>query len=193
MSAGYELVGSWASLDDLINAHDGRALRLDLGCGYAKPDGFIGLDNLIGERAQIRDERHGPDILIDLNQAPLPFADGSCVEVRASHFLEHSILDHIFDETYRVLAPSGRFVFAVPYANSAEGLYPGHNIFLTEKFFERNLNFQSKFAIAHVSYDPTEEYENLPWLIRKALPFDRARLFLFNVCWQMTIEARPRK
>ncbi len=194
MNSTYELVGRWSSIDELIAAKsDGGSVRLDLGCGYVKPPGFIGLDNLFGERAQIRDESNGPDILIDLNEQPLPFPDNSCSEVRASHFLEHSVLDHIFDETFRVLKPSGRFLFIVPYANSAEGMYPGHEIFLTERFFHNNLNFQSKFAIERETFDPTDYYKRLPWFVRRLFPFERARMLLFNACWQMSIEARPKK
>jgi SAM-dependent methyltransferase len=189
----YELAGKWSSIEDIISAHTRDGLRLDLGCGYVKPPGFVGLDNLIGARTQVQDDQNGPDILIDLNVEPLPFPSDSCDEVRASHFIEHSVLDHIFDETFRVLKPTGRFLLVVPYANSAEGMYPGHHVFLTENFFHANPNFQSKFEIERETYDPTDEYTQLPWIVRKLFPFERARLFLFNACWQMTIDARPRK
>jgi hypothetical protein len=38
----------------------------------------------------------GPDVYLDLNSAPFPFPDNCCNEVRARHFLEHSVVDHIF-------------------------------------------------------------------------------------------------
>jgi predicted SAM-dependent methyltransferase len=188
----YSLQPPWTSLEEIVSAYP-AGLRIDLGCGYAKPDGFIGLDNLVGERTQIRDEAHGPDILIDLNREPLPFDDNSCAEVRSSHFLEHSLLDHVIDETFRVLRPDGSFLFVVPYANSADGMYPGHSAFLTEKWFHLNPNFQSKFRIVEERYDPSEEYQRLPFYIRLLFPFDRARLFFFNACVQMMIRALPRK
>jgi predicted SAM-dependent methyltransferase len=115
--------------------HQKQGLRLDLGCGYYKPAGFVGLDNMVGFATQNENIENLPDILIDLNNEVLPFAPDSCCEVRASHFLEHSNVPHIIDEVFRVLAPDGTFTIVVPYANSAEGMYPGHNIFFTEKWF----------------------------------------------------------
>lgn len=191
----YTLNQRWATLADLIAAYEDAdgALKLDLGCGYVKPDGFVGLDNLIGEGAQIPDEERAPDVFLDLDYAALPFAADSCSEVRASHFLEHAQLDHIFDEVFRVLRPGGTFHFAVPYANSAQGMFPGHHIFLTETFFYENRRFQKLFTIVKEEYSPTEIWHSLPWVVRRLLPFEHARRVLFNVCDQMTMQAAPRK
>jgi len=136
-------------------------LRLDLGCGYYKPVGFVGIDNLCGESTQLKNVENYPDILMDLNTFRIPFEDGSCIEIRSSHFLEHSNLDHIIDESFRLLKPQGKFNFTVPYASSAEGMYPGHHIFLTERWFEENINFQSKFKITKISYKPSSYWQGL--------------------------------
>lgn len=185
----------WRSLEHLIESAQAspQGLRIDLGSGYAKPEGFIGLDNLVGVRTQIPNEDNAPDILCDLNRDPFPFPDGSVQEVRSSHFMEHSVLDHVIDESHRVLVPGGTKLFAVPYANSAEGMYPGHLIFLTERWFHMNLNFQAKFEIVEERYLPSEAWEGMPRVLRRLLPFDLARKHLFNVCQQMTIVARARK
>ena len=189
--ANYSVASHWRSLDAIFETHSG-GLRIDLGCGFVKPPGFIGLDNLIGQAVQDVDPHNGPDILIDLNVEPLPFPDGSCVEARSSHFLEHSNLDHVVSEVHRVLAPGALFLFAVPYANSAEGMFPGHSIFLTEKFFRLNRTFQDRFEILEERFRPSDEYLTLPWVVRKLLPFKYARRFLFNACAEMTIVARRR-
>jgi SAM-dependent methyltransferase len=183
----------WSSVDQIVAAAPQSGLRLDLGCGYVKPEGFIGLDNLVGEGAQIVDDANAPDVLLDLNRSPLPFPDNSCAEVRSSHFLEHSNLDHVINESYRVLKPDGLFMFAVPYANSAEGLFPGHAIFLTEKWFQENMNFQAKFELTGEEYTPSDDWLALPAIVRRLIPFDFARRHLFNACRQMTLRARPRK
>jgi SAM-dependent methyltransferase len=183
----------FASLSDLFREYGGDGFRIDLGCGFVKPQGFIGLDNLSGERSQIPDEKNAPDILLDLNRERLPFPDNSCVEVRASHFLEHSDVMHILDECYRVLKPNGIFLFVVPYANSAEGMYPGHNIFFTEKWFYKNLTFQEYFKIMREDYFPSEDYQALPRIVRFLLPFGFARKFLFNACWQMMFTCVSKK
>jgi SAM-dependent methyltransferase len=194
-ATGYTLDARWGSIEDLVEAYaeaDG-GLRLDLGCGYSKPEGFIGLDDLRGEEAQHREDARAPDVYLDLNRAPLPFAEDSCVEVRASHFLEHCNLPHVFDEVFRVLRPGGTFYFVVPYANSAQGMFPGHQIFLTERFFHENLQFQRLFRIVDEQYFRSDVWEGLPRVVRLLLPFDKARVVLFNVCHQMAMHATPRK
>ena len=156
----YALNSKYLSIQELIDnfSVDG-SLRLDLGCGYYKPKGYIGIDNLCGKSTQIVNSNNCPDILMDLNTFEISFDDNCCSEIQSSHFLEHSNLDHIINESYRLLKTQGRFNFTVPYASSAEGMYPGHNIFLTERWFEENINFQSKFKILKASYKPSVYWE----------------------------------
>jgi SAM-dependent methyltransferase len=185
-----ELAPRWSSLDQLTAAH--APLRLDLGCGWVKEPGYVGLDDLRGVgglEGQSPDEARGPDVFLDLNADRWPFADGSVAEVRSRHFLEHSLLDHVFGESHRVLAPGGRFVAIVPYANSADGMAPGHTVFLTERFFEHNPSFLEKFAIERITYRQSEEWERWPRLLRRLIPYDWARTHLFNVCSEMRVEA----
>ncbi len=191
----YKLSPSFENIAELIMKYDpgNQGLKLDLGCGYYKPAGFIGIDNLIGEATQIKNIKNMPDVFMDLNSEKIPFEDNSCIEIRASHFIEHSNLDHVFNETWRLLKSNGILHFTVPYANSAEGMYPGHLIFLTEKFFYENINFQNHFLIIKETYKESDDYKNLPENIKKLIPFDIGRKFLFNVCNEMTIMAKPRK
>ena len=186
-----ELAPRWSSIEELVAAH-GPRLRLDLGCGWVKEPGYVGLDDLRGVgglMGQSPDDDRGPDVFLDLNADRYPFDDGSVAEVRSRHFLEHSLLDHVFGEAHRLLAPGGRFVAIVPYANSADGMAPGHNVFLTERFFERNPSFQEKFEIAAITYRQSEEWERWPRLLRRLIPYDWARTHLYNVCKEMRLEA----
>jgi len=188
-----ELHPRWSSLDELLAAHP--ELRLDLGCGWVKEPGYVGLDDLRGVgglEGQSADDARGPDVFLDLNADRWPFPDGSVAEVRSRHFLEHSLLDHVFGESHRVLAPGGRFVAIVPYANSADGMAPGHTVFLTERFFEHNPSFLEKFAIERITYRQSEEWERWPRLLRRLIPFDWARTHLYNVCREMRVEAARR-
>jgi len=183
----------YLSLEDLYKAYGDGGFRIDLGCGYVKPPGFIGIDNLSGEATQIPNADNEPDILMNLDVGRLPFSDNSCVEVRSSHFLEHSQLSHIINESFRVLRPGGTFLFAIPYANSAEGMYPGHLVFLTEKWFYENINFQEKFKIEREQYFPSSYWLALPRIVRWLVPFEFARKFLFNACWQMMVWCSVKK
>lgn len=96
-------------------------MRLDLGAGDVSPPGFtpVGRD-------------HGSEIF------PLPFADESVDEIRASHVLEHFSHRHIeavFADWVRVLKKGSRIRIAVPdFAKIAVGYLEGaqqpHEAFL---------------------------------------------------------------
>lgn len=83
-----------------------QKIRLDLGCGASKREGFIGLD--------LHPEA---DIQWNITQG-LPFADNTVLEIRSDHFFEHLELPEvvkIFQECYRVLIPDGILDFTVPH------------------------------------------------------------------------------
>lgn len=83
-------------------------MKLDIGCGKKKQDGYIGIDVL---------ELEGVDLIGDLRVAPwrlkrasdgtsMVLKDGSVSEVYSNHFLEHLTgLERVsfFNELYRVM------------------------------------------------------------------------------------------
>jgi SAM-dependent methyltransferase len=166
-------------------------LRIDLGSGFYKPEGFIGLDDYSGAASQDPAIGSPPDIEIDLHSEPLPFPNESVAIVRTSHYLEHSPLT-IFEEVHRVLVAGGRFENTLPYALSDDGLYPGHSAFLTEKWFGENRTFQELFRIVSVEHRPSPEYLTWPWFVRRAIPYAWARRHLFNVCSEFRLVAEKR-
>src|SRR3954453_19923800 len=154
------LADRWSSLDELLSAH--RPLRLDLGCGWVKEPGYVGLDDLRGVEGlmgQLPNDERGPDVFLDLNADAYPFPDGSVDEVRSRHFLEHSLLDHVFGESHRLLRPGGGLVSTLPSPPNAPPPAPRDSPFLTERFFERNPSFQAKFAIERITFRQSEEWE----------------------------------
>lgn len=83
-------------------------LRLDLGCGQNKREGFKGVDIQAFE---------GVDIVADLRQK-WPWADESVEEVHASHFVEHLTGEervHFVNELWRVLKPGGKVTIVTPH------------------------------------------------------------------------------
>lgn len=85
------------------------ALKLDLGCGRRKCEGFLGVDS---------SPDCGADVVHDLNVVPWPFADASVDQVNCSHFLEH--LDGaerivFMNELYRVMKPGACALIITPY------------------------------------------------------------------------------
>jgi len=102
-------------------------LRLDLGCGDSKPEGYTGIDKEPGPQV---------DIAHDLEQG-IPYPDDSADEIRANHALEHlSDKEKIMAEIWRVLKPGGRFVFEVP-STKGEGAFnhPDHKSFWPKTTF----------------------------------------------------------
>lgn len=87
-------------------------LKLDLGCGKNKKDGFIGVDSRDFE---------GVDQVVDLRQ-PWPWDDASVEEVHCSHFVEHltgAERIHFVNELYRVLIPGGKMLMVTPHWNAS--------------------------------------------------------------------------
>lgn len=174
-----------------FNSKFSSPLRLDLGCGAFKREGYIGIDNYASE-TQWQAHASQIDINWDLSQG-IPFQDSSVAAIYTSHFLEHVNMDFMLREIHRVAEPGAEIHIVVPYANSAEGMYPGHVNFLTEKYFNNNTVFQQCFTDVEYRFDPTQEWES--GLVQKhiKIPFDVARIFMFNVCRQMHILCKPNK
>ena len=166
-------------------------LRLDLGCGAFKREGYIGIDNYTTE-GQWKNHPAAIDIVWDLSSG-IPFRNATVAAIYTSHFLEHMNIDFLLREMHRVAQPQAEVHIVVPYANSAEGMYPGHVNFLTEKYFENNTCFQEHFTAVEYRFDPTPEWEAGLLQEYMHIPFDVARRFLFNVCRQMHVLCEPKK
>ncbi len=179
------------TLEELVKSYDqGGAVRLDLGCGYYKKNGFIGLDNFYGADSQRKTET-GPDIEIDLMANPIPFNDGTVDEIFCSHYLEHVDIGQMLGEIYRVLKPTGALQVVLPYAISSQGLYPGHTSFYTEQWFFENKYFSDRFNLYSIGWRKTKVYDSIP--IQWKPPFDIAKSIMFNVCDEFTFCCTPRK
>jgi hypothetical protein len=183
-------------------------IRLDLGSGLFPESGFVGVDNFEGKLIQLLGGGHeAGDFdkviqdkpIIDWNlQNPIPLPDHSVAEARASHFVEHcSNLDFLFQEVQRLLIPGANFKIIVPYGQSVEGLYPGHPLFLTEKWFQKNPLFQRLFRIETLDFKNSDYFDQLQpherALLQSIFPRDSMRHLLFNVCKEMTLVACSRK
>ena len=88
-------------------------MKIDLGCGKNKKEGFLGVDQYPME---------GVDTVLDIGTSPWPWEDNSVDEAHSSHFLEHlTNLDnnweriHFFNELYRVLKPGATCTIIMPH------------------------------------------------------------------------------
>lgn len=97
----------WEHDEDYAVIERSKSLRLDLACGNAKAEGFVGVD--ISENTQA-------DIVLDLEEFKWPWPDDSVYEIRCSHFVEHvKELGLFMDNCYRILQPGGILHIFAPY------------------------------------------------------------------------------
>ena len=83
-------------------------IKLDLGCGKSKKEGFLGVD---------RRKFPGVDKVWDLMKFPWPWADESVEEVHMSHTLEHFTGEErvkIFNELHRIMQKGAKASIITP-------------------------------------------------------------------------------
>lgn len=88
-------------------------IKLDIGCGPKKKDGFHGVDSIAFE---------GVDTVLDVSVGKWPWADSSVTEIHTSHFVEHLTAQqriHFVNEAYRVLVKDGKMAIITPHWSSA--------------------------------------------------------------------------
>jgi hypothetical protein len=86
-------------------------LRLDLGCGTRKKEGFTGVDSI---------KFDGVDVVADLRKR-WPWKDGTVDEIHCSHFIEHLTARervHFCNEAYRVMKPGAQMTLIAPHGGS---------------------------------------------------------------------------
>src|SRR3990167_1789747 len=82
-------------------------IKLNLGCGGAKVEGYINVD-LYSSAC---------DMKCDLAKLPYPFKDESADEIVMSHIIEHipwQLTEKVVEEVYSILKKGGLFVVAFP-------------------------------------------------------------------------------
>jgi SAM-dependent methyltransferase len=106
-------------------------VKLDLGCGPNKREGFIGVDSRafpgvdvvldLTKRAVLMSAETLSEYTLDGVFAAWPWKDGEVEEVNCSHFVEHLTAAeriHFVNELFRVLKPGGKATIVVPHWNS---------------------------------------------------------------------------
>ena len=143
-------------------------MKLNLGSGQAKIEGYINIDN--------RPEMN-PDLVHDLTER-FPFQDNSVEYVRAFDVLEHippSKVIFVIEEIWRVLKPGCIFESHTPDAQYGQGAFqdPGHISFWVENSWlyysqdaHRSLyNIKAKFNIESLNRIPSLETKSeIYWL-----------------------------
>jgi SAM-dependent methyltransferase len=101
-----------------------EGLKIDIGCGSAKREGFVGIDYVAAP---------GVDHVLDITQQPLPFPDASVSHVYSAHVFEHiAVPNHVLSEIGRVCLDGATIEIITPYAFSDSAFVYGHVTFFTE-------------------------------------------------------------
>ena len=185
-------------------------MKLNLGCGFNKLDGFVNVDC---------EPLCKPDVLCDLEKTPWPFEDNQFDLIVANHTLEHlgetrnSWLG-IVKEMYRILKPGGTIELIVPHFRHDNFMHdPTHVRVITPiglAMFDQTRNIQDfesggqetklglftgvDFEVTQVGYDLTD-----PWKTayeKGEIPRDQVEFILAtqnNVCLQIRMQMRAHK
>lgn len=90
----------------------GLLMKLDLGCGPFKKEGYTGIDSFDWSK------KYGKEFILGhIPEVFEQFSDNSIETVRACHFMEHipqSQVIETMNEIYRILIPGGIFDIVVP-------------------------------------------------------------------------------
>jgi len=138
-----------------------RGIRLDVGCGFNKQKGYIGLD--------IRKIKT-TDILHDAEVVPYPLPRESCSTILASHLIEHICpkkFMSVMEEWHNLLEPDGQLLIATPYGKSY-GFYQdpthcNHCVEATWQYFDP-------------SYPLYNVYKPKPWKLERAVWWDQGNM-----------------
>ena len=148
------------------------AIKLDVGCGYNKQKGFVGIDQY---------PREGVDIVHDIQDFPWPIPDNICSTILLSHVWEHVEPKYRFqlmDELWRIIKHDGQLFISSPHdgsflaaAHPAHYMCPNHATF---QFFDPDFHL----------YKCCDNPDQKPWKILTNDP---------NVTGNIELVMEPRK
>lgn len=138
----------------------GDGLKLNLGCGLKRLDGYVNVDKY-GE----------PDVRHDLETFPWPWPDSSVENVRLIHVLEHlgrdpDVFIGIMKELYRVCCPDARVEIVVP--------HPRHDNFLADPTHVRPITLDGMLLFDRKRCEEWKKggYSNTPMAIYHDVDFE---------------------
>jgi len=133
---------------------------LDVGCGWNKMPGAIGIDSNAKTHA---------DVIHDLGIIPYPFADSEFDEIICRHVIEHvpDVMAFV-TELYRIAKPGGRITIVTPhYSNPDWPTDPTHRNHLNSYSFNWFIDNRQLFPFyIEVKLKPIRTYVSLANLWR---------------------------
>ncbi len=134
--------------------------KLNLGCGTDYKQGWVNLDI---------SPVIGADVVLDIENLPLPFADGEFSEILCHDILEHIEYIPVMKELHRILAPGGEITIRVPHFTSKNNFVdPTHK----KQFSVFLFDFYTKDAVLHKRHG--YQFTHLFSRIRKHISFEKS-------------------
>jgi SAM-dependent methyltransferase len=133
---------------------------LDVGCGWNKTPGAVGIDS---------NSKTHADIIHDLGKVPYPLADNEFDEIVCRHVIEHvPDIVALVTELYRITKPGGRIKIVTPhYSNPDWATDPTHRNHLNSYSFNCFIDDRQLFPFyTDVKLKPIRTYVSLANLWR---------------------------
>lgn len=169
-------------------------MKLDLGCGQNKQQGFKGVDIAPGL---------GVDFVMDLERYPWKeFEDDSIEEIHASHYVEHvSDLMQFMNEVWRICEDGAKITFVAPYYTSIRAWQdPTHKRAISEAtwlYFNKAWRETNKLAhypiTANFDIIQMVAFFNPPWDKKTEEARQFAQQHYFNAVSDILIELKAIK
>jgi ubiquinone/menaquinone biosynthesis C-methylase UbiE len=149
-------------------------MKLDIGCGNRKKDGYIGVDIV---------KTPSVDIVCDIRQG-LPMIENNSVdEIYCSHILEHiANLEEVMKEFHRILKSSGSLIIRVPHCFSPSAFGdPTHCRYFTYETFKNydKNHTKSYYRDFHFNFISSKIQIDHNW--HKVNIFDKFLEWLINI------------
>lgn len=158
-----------------------KKIKLDIGCGSSKKDGYIGVDKLKFDCV---------DIIHDLNILPYPFKDNYADEIFLDNVLEH--LDDpiaVIHELHRIGKNNAKVNIIVPYFRSFYAIIdPTHKNFFGYFYFfyfDKKHIFNQKYSYFDINFNVK--------LIQFDTTFDDSKIGLFHKLLKKFANAYPER
>lgn len=171
-------------------------LKIDIGCGTRKREGFIGVDITSAP---------GVDYVLDITKDPLPFEDNSVSHVFSSHCFEHiENPKFVLREITRVCMDRAVVEIWLPYLKSNDAFVLGHEAFYQEANWQHicihfdeiwQKDFPGRLVLRQFKYLVYPGIEDS--LASMGIPLGFAIEHLFNIAYEfcavMTVVKDPKE
>jgi SAM-dependent methyltransferase len=166
--------------------------RIDLGCGKYKREGFFGID-IVNES--------GVDLLLNIEEKKLPFADNQIDHVFTSHMFEHiKNYPFVLQEIFRVCKPNALVEIWTPYGKANDAFLFEHDMFFTETHYKYICYLQDRYFLdkrhGYFLWQKTQ-YTLYPDIIKQLeelrIPLGFAMEHLFNIALEFGVFLQVKK